>query len=132
MSRGPIAQRDPLPDACDKKLKLWQNVNTTRATSGKPKEHSYRVAGDPGLGDGHAVRRRDERPTRDRKRACADGSEVRLGIGTGAKPGLSGITFDPHVMGGRACVRGMRVTVSLMVKPVANGMSASDIVDAYP
>jgi uncharacterized protein (DUF433 family) len=42
------------------------------------------------------------------------------------------ITFDPHVMGGRACIRGMRVTVSLVVNLVANGMSAEEIVKSYP
>jgi uncharacterized protein (DUF433 family) len=31
--------------------------------------------------------------------------------------GLDRITFDPSVMGGRACIRGMRVTVSLIVHP---------------
>jgi len=33
------------------------------------------------------------------------------------------ITFDQGVMGGKACIRGMRVTVSLIVNLVANGMS---------
>ena len=42
------------------------------------------------------------------------------------------ITFDQRVMGGKACIRGMRVTVSLVVNLVANGMSADEIVDAYP
>ena len=42
------------------------------------------------------------------------------------------ITFDPAVMGGRACIRGMRITVSLVVNLVANGMSAEDIVREYP
>jgi uncharacterized protein (DUF433 family) len=42
------------------------------------------------------------------------------------------ITFDPNVMGGRACIRGMRVTVSLVVNLVANGMSMEEIVRAYP
>jgi len=42
------------------------------------------------------------------------------------------ITFDPVVMGGRACIRGMRMTVSLVVNLVANGMSAEDIVREYP
>jgi len=42
------------------------------------------------------------------------------------------ITFDPNVMGGRACIRGMRVTVSLIVNLVANGMREEDIVAAYP
>jgi uncharacterized protein (DUF433 family) len=42
------------------------------------------------------------------------------------------ITFDPSVMGGRACIRGMRVTVSLVVNLFANGMSADEIVREYP
>lgn len=42
------------------------------------------------------------------------------------------ITFDPHVMGGRACLRGMRVTVSLIVNLVANGMTMAEVLEAYP
>jgi len=42
------------------------------------------------------------------------------------------ITFDPKVMGGRACIRGMRITVSLVVNLVANGMSTDDIIREYP
>ncbi len=42
------------------------------------------------------------------------------------------ITFDPMVMGGRACIRGMRMTVSLLVNLVANGMSTQDIIREYP
>ena len=47
-------------------------------------------------------------------------------------PELDRITFDPDVMGGRACIRGMRVTVSLLLNLVASGMSDDEIVDAYP
>jgi uncharacterized protein (DUF433 family) len=42
------------------------------------------------------------------------------------------ITFDPNVMGGRACIRGMRITVALIVNLVANGMTVEEIVEAYP
>ena len=42
------------------------------------------------------------------------------------------ITFDPHVMGGRACIRGMRMTVSLVVNLVANGMATNEIIAEYP
>jgi uncharacterized protein (DUF433 family) len=42
------------------------------------------------------------------------------------------ITFDPTIMGGRACIRGMRVTVALVLNLVANGMSTAEIIDAYP
>ena len=46
--------------------------------------------------------------------------------------GFDRITFDPHVMGGRACIRGMRITVSLLVNLVANGMTMAEILEAYP
>jgi len=45
---------------------------------------------------------------------------------------LDRITFDPNVMSGRACIRGMRVTVSLVVSLVAQGMSHAEIIEAYP
>lgn len=42
------------------------------------------------------------------------------------------ITFDPLVMGGRACIRGLRITVALILNLVANGMTAAQIVKDYP
>ena len=45
---------------------------------------------------------------------------------------LDRITFDPRVMGGRACIRGMRITVSLVVNLVANGMTTQEILAEYP
>ena len=42
------------------------------------------------------------------------------------------ITFDPLVMGGRACIRGMRITVSLVLSLIANGMSVEEILEEYP
>jgi uncharacterized protein (DUF433 family) len=42
------------------------------------------------------------------------------------------ITFDPQIMGGRACIRGMRVTVSLVLNLIANGMSVEEIIRDYP
>jgi len=45
---------------------------------------------------------------------------------------MNRITFDPQVMGGRACIRGMRVTVSLIINLVANGMDAEEILAEYP
>jgi uncharacterized protein (DUF433 family) len=42
------------------------------------------------------------------------------------------ITFDPKIMGGRACIRGMRITVALVVNLVANGMTTPEIVAEYP
>jgi len=46
--------------------------------------------------------------------------------------GLERITFDPQVKGGRACIRGMRITVSLVLNLVANGMTREEILKAYP
>ena len=46
--------------------------------------------------------------------------------------GFDRITFDSDVMGGRACVRGMRITVALVVNLVANGMSIEEVIEAYP
>jgi uncharacterized protein (DUF433 family) len=46
--------------------------------------------------------------------------------------GFDRITFDSQIMGGRACVRGMRVTVSLIMNLVANGMCTEEILAAYP
>ena len=46
--------------------------------------------------------------------------------------GFDRITFDPNVMGGRACIRGMRITVSLIVNLIANGKSMEEIINAYP
>lgn len=42
------------------------------------------------------------------------------------------ITFDPKIMGGRACIRGMRITVAHVVNMVANGMTTEEIVTEYP
>lgn len=46
--------------------------------------------------------------------------------------GLDRITFNPDIMGGRACIRGMRITVALIVNLVANGMNSDEIIEAYP
>jgi len=42
------------------------------------------------------------------------------------------ITADPNILGGKACIRGMRISVSLIVNLVANGMAAAQIVQEYP
>jgi uncharacterized protein (DUF433 family) len=46
--------------------------------------------------------------------------------------GLDRVTFGPNIMGGRACIRGMRLTVSLIINLVANGMTIEEIIDEYP
>ena len=45
---------------------------------------------------------------------------------------LDRITIEPGKMGGKPCVRGMRVPVSLVVNLVANGMGETEILEAYP
>lgn len=47
-------------------------------------------------------------------------------------PELDRITFNPQVMNGQACIRGMRVTATLVINLVANGMTKEEIVEAYP
>ena len=42
------------------------------------------------------------------------------------------ITFNPNLMGGRACIRGMRITVAHVVNLVANGMTTEEILADYP
>ncbi|HAX90354.1 MAG TPA: hypothetical protein DCY91_29980 [Cyanobacteria bacterium UBA11370] len=42
------------------------------------------------------------------------------------------ITFNPQIMGGRACIRGMRITVSLVLSLLANGMSVDEMLEEYP
>jgi len=45
---------------------------------------------------------------------------------------LRRITFDSAVMGGKPCIRGLRVTVGTIVGLVASGYSTVDILKAYP
>jgi uncharacterized protein (DUF433 family) len=42
------------------------------------------------------------------------------------------ITFDPNIMGGRACIRGMRIPVSVIVGQVAHGADFEEILGDYP
>ena len=45
---------------------------------------------------------------------------------------LTRITRNPAVMGGKPCIRGMRVTVGTIVGLMASGHLPSDILKAYP
>lgn len=45
---------------------------------------------------------------------------------------LTRITFDPDIMGGKPCIRGMRVTVGMIVGLVASGHTKEDILKLYP
>ena len=42
------------------------------------------------------------------------------------------ITFDPKMMGGRACIRHLRVPVSAIVGQIAHGATADDVLADYP
>ena len=45
---------------------------------------------------------------------------------------LTRITFNQKVMGGKPCIRGLRVTVGAIVGLLATGHSFADILKAYP
>lgn len=45
---------------------------------------------------------------------------------------LDRITHDPNVMGGKPCLRGMRVTVGTVLGLLAQGSSVDEILAAYP
>ena len=45
---------------------------------------------------------------------------------------LDRITFDPQIMRGKACIRGMRIPVSLILNLVANGKTVTEIIEDYP
>ncbi len=45
---------------------------------------------------------------------------------------LSRITLNPAVMGGKACIRGLRVTVGIVVGLLAAGRTHEEILKAYP
>ena len=45
---------------------------------------------------------------------------------------LDRIGFDPTRMGGKPCIRGMRVTVGTIVGLLASGYSKQDVLSAYP
>ena len=47
-------------------------------------------------------------------------------------PALNRITHDPAVMGGKPCIRGLRVTVGALVGLVAAGRSHDEILRLYP
>lgn len=45
---------------------------------------------------------------------------------------LTRITLNPQVMGGKPCIRGLRVTVGTIVGLLASGYSSSEILKLYP
>jgi uncharacterized protein (DUF433 family) len=47
-------------------------------------------------------------------------------------PELDRITQDPAVMGGKPCIRGMRVTVGMVVGQIGAGHSIEQVLADYP
>jgi uncharacterized protein (DUF433 family) len=45
---------------------------------------------------------------------------------------LNRITLKPEIMGGKPCIRGLRVTVGTVVGLLASGRSTDDVLKAYP
>ncbi len=42
------------------------------------------------------------------------------------------ITYSPYILGGQACIRGMRISVQLILNLLANDMEKQDILQEYP
>ncbi|MDQ2947118.1 MAG: DUF433 domain-containing protein [Acidobacteriota bacterium] len=42
------------------------------------------------------------------------------------------ITFDPEVMAGKPCIRGMRVTVGMIVETIATGWTIEQVLADFP
>jgi len=42
------------------------------------------------------------------------------------------ITFDPQIMGGRACIRGMRITVSVIIGQISYGADFAEVLREFP
>jgi uncharacterized protein (DUF433 family) len=42
------------------------------------------------------------------------------------------ITFDAKILGGRACIRGMRIPVSVIVGQIAHGATWDEVLADYP
>jgi uncharacterized protein (DUF433 family) len=45
---------------------------------------------------------------------------------------LTRITFNPEVMGGKPCIRGMRVTVGTIVGLIGSGKTIDEVLEEYP
>jgi len=47
-------------------------------------------------------------------------------------PQINRITIDPAIMGGKPCIRGMRITAGMITGLVASGVSFQEIIELYP
>lgn len=54
------------------------------------------------------------------------------GLESDAMKHLTRITLDPAVMGGKACIRGLRVTAGMIVGLLATGRTREEVLKAYP
>jgi uncharacterized protein (DUF433 family) len=45
---------------------------------------------------------------------------------------LERITLNPDVMGGKPCIRGLRLTVGTVIGLLASGLASKDILEMYP
>jgi uncharacterized protein (DUF433 family) len=55
-----------------------------------------------------------------------------VGLSQEEKMSFTRITFNPEILGGRACIRGMRISVSTIVGLFAAGRNRDEILKAYP
>lgn len=46
--------------------------------------------------------------------------------------GFDSVTSDPNILGGRPCIRGLRISVGLIVNLVANDLTIDEILREYP
>ena len=45
---------------------------------------------------------------------------------------LTRITLDPNIMGGKPCIKGLRVTVGTIIGLLASGITIDAVLDMYP
>jgi uncharacterized protein (DUF433 family) len=55
-----------------------------------------------------------------------------VGLSQEEKMSFTRITFNPEILGGKACIRGMRISVSTIVGLFAAGRNRDEILKAYP
>jgi uncharacterized protein (DUF433 family) len=75
---------------------------------------------------------RSKEDGRGQPRRAANRSAAASAAGQLPPAGFDRITFQSGKMGGRACIRGMRVTVGLIVALVAEGIAWEEILRDYP
>ena len=45
---------------------------------------------------------------------------------------LTRIVHNPNIMGGKACIKGTRITVGLILMQISEGMSINELLEEYP